>query len=639
MEELKMTMYEKDSSAAAVILADFGISELRYDQAKGFHLFFERVRRVKILTKEGFDWANFNIFLYNDLTGEEKISGLKAVTYNLENGKVVETKVKNESIIKEKYNENISISKVTWPNVKTGSVLELTYNVTSDFIFNFHDWEFQAKIPTKWSEYRTRIPEYFFYEKFMQGYVGLDVAESSNAVASITLTSKDVSDGNIQPSSVSYDKVEYTENRNRWAAKNVPAFKEEPHMTSEIDFISKINFELSYTRFPNTGIRSYMGTWQDINNSYLKELGQEITGNGFLKKQVDDLIVDKITPEDKIAAIFSHVRNNIQWDGLTRKYPTHALRKVIDDKKGSSAEINILLASMLEKAGIKANPVLVSTRDHGFVREAAPVSSQFNTVLCQAKWGDKQMLLDATDRSLPSGMLPEQCLNGKGFAVSKDGFEWVNLSSPVKTKTSISATFTLTDDDVLAGKLKIDRSGYHSVNPRKLYLGKGKEEYLKNLIGNKSWVLSRSEFQNETNPEQPFKEVHELTISEYVTLAGSTYYISPFVMGKEEANPFKSETRNYPVDFGAPFEQVYIFQLVLPPNVAVEELPKSKIVALPGNTAKYILNVVNNGNVISVTSSFSINKGVFDQREYANLREFFNQVVSKQAEQIVLKRN
>jgi hypothetical protein len=35
----------------------------------------------------------------------------------------------------------------------------------------------------------------------------------------------------------------------------------------------------------------------------------------------------------------------------------------------------------------------------------------------------------------------------------------------------------------------------------------------------------------------------------------------------------------------------------------------------------------------------SINKGVFAQDEYPNLREFYNQMVAKQAEQIVLKKN
>ncbi|MFM6347467.1 MAG: hypothetical protein ACKPFK_20290, partial [Dolichospermum sp.] len=59
----------------------------------------------------------------------------------------------------------------------------------------------------------------------------------------------------------------------------------------------------------------------------------------------------------------------------------------------------------------------------------------------------------------------------------------------------------------------------------------------------------------------------------------------------------------------------------------------------PGNTARYIFNVAQSENSINITSSMSINKGVFAQDEYPNLLEFFNQMVAKQAEQIVLKKN
>jgi hypothetical protein len=639
MTEMKMTVYAKDSSAEAVVLADFGESKLEYNQTNGFQLGFERTRRIKILTKEGLDWANFNIPLYHNNSDEEKISGLKAVTYNLENGKIVETKAKGESIIKEKYDENLNFTKVTWPNVRVGSIIEVTYKVTSDFVFNFQDWEFQSTIPTIWSEYRVRIPEYFFYEKYMQGYVALEITENTKTSSNITLNSSERSQGTVAQTTFSQDKIDFMEDRNRWAAKDVPAFKEEPFMTSSKDFISKMNFELSYTKFPNSPIKRYMGTWEDINKSYLESLGDVITGSNFLKRTTEEVIAGKTTSEEKISAIFYYVRKNFLWDGSKRKYPGEPLKKIVDDKKGSSAEINLLLGSMLEKADIKVYPVLVSTRDNGFVREATPISSQFNYVVCLAKWEDKSVLLDATDKFLPIGTLPERCLNGNGFMIAKEGFKWIGLMPTTKTRTTISADLTLAEDDALKGVLKIDRTGYHSVSARKLFVAKGQSEYVKEFVGSKSWELSKSEFQNENDLQNPFKEIHQLNINEHLTVAGNTYYLNPFIMGKEESNPFKRETRNYPVDFGAPFDNVYIIKVTLPTGFAVEEMPKSKVLALPNNAARYIFNVAQTGNFINITSSLSINKGFFSQEEYPNLREFYSQIVAKQAEQIVLKKN
>jgi hypothetical protein len=67
-------------------------------------------------------------------------------------------------------------------------------------------------------------------------------------------------------------------------------------------------------------------------------------------------------------------------------------------------------------------------------------------------------------------------------------------------------------------------------------------------------------------------------------------------------------------------------------------LPKNVLLKLPGNAAKYAYSIVRSGNGISLTSNLQINNSLFTQEDYPNLREFFTQVVAKQAEQIVLKK-
>ncbi len=150
------------------------------------------------------------------------------MTYNLENGKIIEIKTKSENFIKEKYDANFNITKVAWTNAKVGSILEISYKVTSDFLFNFQDWEFQTTIPTRWSEYRARIPEYYNYEKYMQGYIPLSVNENETKSGSFTITSNQRTGGTgTTAASTSFiqDKIDYLENRFRWAAAEVPAFQ------------------------------------------------------------------------------------------------------------------------------------------------------------------------------------------------------------------------------------------------------------------------------------------------------------------------------------------------------------------------------------------------------------------------------
>ncbi len=643
IEDLKMTRFEKDSSASAVVLADYGESAIEYDQSEGqFVLRFERTQRIKILTKDGLEYANFTIPLYHSGSSNEKISGLKAVTYNLENGKVVETKMKNDGVFNEKFDNNIDFTKVTLPNVKEGSIVEITYKVASDFLFNFQDWEFQRTIPVVLSEYRARIPEYFNYDKYMQGYIALTVSEQNIVPASINIMSKERSSSSRGPvqTTFSNDKIDYKENRFRWVAQSVPAFKAEPYITSSNDYMSKMNFELAYTQFPNQAMKRYMGSWDDINKlfSESEDFGMVVTGNGFLKKIVEEITAGITEPEQKISAIVNYVKQNVLWDGKNRKYLSQPLRKILDEKKGSSADINLLLASMLDKAGIEGFPVLLSTRDHGFVRETTPISSQFNYVICLVSIGDKSFLLDATEKLLPVGMLPERCLNGNGFAVSKNGFKWVSLQSKTKSRIFVNADLTLDASTDLAGKLQIDRSGYDALASRKKYFSKDESEYVKDFVGSRSWEINKSEFENSKEIHQPIKEKYELVVNEHITTAGNTLYLNPLLLHRIDANPFKLESREYPVDYSSPFERVFMCRITLSDEFQVDELPQAKVLALPENAGRYTYSVTQVGNVLNIVSYFQINKSIFTQTEYPNLREFYNQVVAKQAEQIVIKK-
>ncbi|HMJ68373.1 MAG TPA: transglutaminase domain-containing protein [Cyclobacteriaceae bacterium] len=643
MEDMKMKVYPLDSGASAVVLADYGTSNLVYTQTSGFQIDFERIRRVKILTKEGLNHAEFTIALWRDAGNgaEEKLSGLKLVTYNLENGKIVETKVKNDSFFKEKYDKNLSFTKCAWTNVKEGSVIEITYKVKSDFLFNFQDWEFQSDIPARWSEYRARIPEYFNYQKYMQGYVGLVISDNTTRAGSLSIQSiqrQQASFSGVSPAQTSQQTVEYQEENFRWAAKDVPAFKKEPYITTSSNYISKINFELAFTRFPNEGTKNYMGTWEDINVSYWGVVKPDINSNAGLKDDVERVTAGATTDEQKAAMIFDHVRSSVLWDGNQRRYPELSPRKAMDVKKGSSADINILLACMLDKAGIDVSPVLLSTRDHGWVRESVPISTQFNYVVCLAKFGDKRVLLDATDRVLPIGVLPERCLNGKGLVVSGGEPSWISLQPTVKSRTVYSADVILAETGVVKGTLKIDKTGYASASARRKYYAQGEDEYLKEITQDPVWTFSNSVFENVNDINLPFKERHEIVATEVGMAAATTIYFSPFVAAREDENPFKSETREYPVDFGNHFEQLYVAKIALPEGYVVDELPPSKMLALPDGDGKYAYSLSQQGNIRHFTSSLTINRSIFTQDIYPSLREFYNLVVAKQAEQIVLKK-
>jgi hypothetical protein len=616
LDDLKMTVYPADSSAEAVVLGDFGFASVLVSSTS-INLVFLRHIRIKILKPDGTRWADGQVLLYRAGEQDEGVSQLKASSFILEGGKVVESKMAKTGVFREKFNKSFDVQKFTIPNAKVGSVIEYSYTVNSPYVANFPNWEFQREIPTRHSEYWAVIPEFLVMQRYMQGYVPVTNYET-----------KDRSSNDI------YEKVHH------WVMTNVPAFRSEPYMTTKGDYIAKMNFALAYINLPSRPMQEVMGTWEKLARDLAdnEAFGKTVTGSAFLKKDVDQIIAGKTDPMEKIQAIHAYVRDNLEWNG-TKDFTADPLKKVFETKKGTSGDINLALGSMLEKAGFTVDMVMLSTRDHGMIRKEYPMTRQFNYVLAAPRVDGKPVLLDATEKLLPYTTLPERCLNGQGFVISATAPGWMNIESKVKARTVLSADLALSPDGTLKGGYQMSKEGYDGLEARSRYLSKGKEEFLKERKDeHPSWTFETSDFENTDARDKPFTEKHSVTLADHSVNAGDILYLNPFIAGQLHQNPFSLEKREYPVDFGTMKDKVYSLKLTLPEGYIVDEVPQAKMMALPGNGGRFLYNVVASGNVISVTSSLQINRIQFNQPDYPALREFYAQIVAKQAEQIVVKK-
>jgi hypothetical protein len=105
-------------------------------------------------------------------------------------------------------------------------------------------------------------------------------------------------------------------------------------------------------------------------------------------------------------------------------------------------------------------------------------------------------------------------------------------------------------------------------------------------------------------------------------------------------NPFKSTQRFYPVEMPYAMDETYIFRMEIPAGYTVEELPKSAKVNFDEtgtNYFEYIIGVID--NTISLRSRLKLTRTYYATEEYEILREFFEMVVSKHAEQVVFKKS
>ncbi|MEL6561672.1 MAG: DUF3857 domain-containing protein [Bacteroidota bacterium] len=148
VEELKKEKSLIDETAGAEVLGEFGVLNFKFDRELGLVYNFEYHKRIKIYNSSGYDNADVSIPFYDPSgIGGEDITLIKAYTYNLEGSKIEKIKLTNKEIIEEKISENVKVKKLTFPQVKEGTVIEYKYTQTSDYITSVPDWTFQESIP------------------------------------------------------------------------------------------------------------------------------------------------------------------------------------------------------------------------------------------------------------------------------------------------------------------------------------------------------------------------------------------------------------------------------------------------------------------------------------------------------------
>lgn len=628
-------VYSIDSNAHAVIIADVGTSYIEGNNKNWFSLVYKFYRRVHILNKSAYDLADVSIRLYAQGDREEELERVKAVTYNLENGKVVESKLDTkQNIFKEKQSKNWTNHKFTLPNVKEGSIIEVEYTIQSDFLFNLQPWAFQGEYPRLWSEYNLSIPEFLGYVFLTQGYKKYDIYTNKDRMESFR-----VSDIRNVGSS---DQFQFQANVNdyRWVIKNVPALKEEAFTSTINNHISKIEFQLSEYRRPLEYTR-VMGTWEKLAGDLLRdeEFGQQVTrDNGWLKDIINPLKSGGESKVELARKIYYYVRDNFTITGNNGIYTRQSLRNVVKTKSGTLSEVNLLLTAMLQHENINADPVILSTRSHGISYSLYPVLSQYNYVVSRAVIDEKAYFMDASEPRLGFGYLPLRCYNGHARVINKTA-DAIELSADGLAEIKSTTVFIINDEKGnMVGSIQQAPGYYESFRMRNDIKEKGVESIQKDIKKDfgSDIVISNFVIDSLKRQEEPVYVKFDFDIK---SEKEDVLYINPMFSEAIKENPFKSAQRAYPVEMNYMMDITYNLQLEIPSGYVVDELPESLIVKLnEAGEGMFEYRISKSSSGISFRSRIQIARAYFLPEEYEMLREFFNLIVKKHAEQIVFKK-
>jgi hypothetical protein len=221
--------------------------------------------------------------------------------------------------------------------------------------------------------------------------------------------------------------------------------------------------------------------------------------------------------------------------------------------------------------------------------------------------------------------------------ISNKEAEWISINPP-RSRMVIATDLALSISGELSGQIKIVRDGLYASDTRAKLKSTGQTKYVEELFDGTSIELISKSIKNTDSSHAPLEEAYHIKLKEQSLEMTDILYLDSFVFGGQKKNPFKSETRSFPVNFGGGFEEVIISKIVFPDQFEVEEMPKSKVMALAANSGKFSYSTNTSSKMVTSTSHLIINKSEFDPQEYLGLRELYTQVIAKQSEKIILKR-
>ncbi len=607
-EELQMTAIAEDPDADAVILFDKSTIAITPD----FDLDVSRHVRIKILTEAGKEWADVSIAYWH----EDKILSMEASSY-LPNGDEIE--LDDDNIFDENI-KNTKYKKFAIPGVEVGSVIEYQYALYSKYISNLEPWYFQTGEFTKVSEIKVLLPKGFNYSSLEKNWIFHDIKKSNEKVWNPYRSGKKV--------------MQYT-----WTGKNLPAIRKEPYMNAFRDYYAQIMFQL--VSYKNAYVSyQYAKSWSNVAEQRYNVFDNIIDTGGDQLDFIENHLAGTTDSLIKAKKIFEYVRSEIETESGNGWYPQKEPDEVFEDKKGKPSEKNALLLNLLNHFGLKAEPLLISTKYNGKIYTQWAQTTQFNKTIVYLTINNKKYFLDSSNKFCLFGYLTPDTDVGVGFLMQEEVGKIIDIK-PIKQKnrSEITTNATLETDGTVSAESNITYKGTRALVERNNIF---ETSDLSKLIENKlddfsvETEIDTFYYSDLDSLEKPLLLTIKYKLPAYSEENDGFIYFTPPFITMLEKNPFEKEKRVFPVDYSYKYEVRETFNLDIPKEYRIIEKPKTK----KANLANFRFSKIFFGteNNLECRRNYSRKRTRFSVREYPELRNAFDKIVESDQDIIVLEK-
>lgn len=623
--DLEKNDCDYDKGAEAEVLIDWG--NTYYDRGTSgistFKTVFEHRKRIKILKEKGMTQADIKITYYGH-NNDEKIIKVTAYTFNLDAaGNVQRTEAGKSSIYIKRLDKYYSQLIIAFPEVKVGSIIEYRYTMERETMGQLRDWYFQGRIPVRYSQYQLKVPQFFRFS--VQPSV-IDPVEDKQEVIRERIS---VDNGFVETNSL----------YSSYIMRRLPGIKDEPFISTPKDYMQRLEFQLSQIDYGDGRVQDLRVRWSDVvkdlgnDPDFGKQLETTLPAAATLVSQAKAMT----TEQEKIKLIFSSISKTFTCDQPEAVYTDKGIEKAWENKSGNAADINLLLVKLLRDAGIKASPILFSTRDNGLVNAAFPFMRQFNVVMAFVISGSNMYVLDATDKYASYKLTPQRVTNSQGFVVEGETGYWKDVLAGKNKYKVMSALHAEID---AAGNMK----GDGIVNCNDYARVQRAAAWVKNKAGFKTDYFSTPAGITVTELTVNNLEADSLPLEQKVKFAGNLNgsgnyrYFTVNMFADLDKNPFISDERVSDIDFG--FNQEYIIygNYSIPDEFVYDGLPENVTMIMPDTSIVFTRSVQTADNVLNIRISIDFKRPFYSAAIYPEFAAFYKKMFAKLDEQIVIKK-
>ena len=605
--DLKLTHCDFEKDANAMVL--FDRAELTLSAPS---IVMERQKRIKIFNDNGKDEGNIRIE-FNNRFGVENILGVEGETITLVNGKIEYTKLDPKLVYAEHTDKNKDAVVFSMPNVKAGSVVEYRYIWTRDYTRNLPAWNFQSKLPTRYSQLNAFINPVLTFSVYYR-------------------KNKDFVRDTISMGGVGHV----------WALSDISSTKDEPFMRSEADNLQSLSFIISAVNYFGQK-KDILKTWTDVGKELVTEKDFNKPYDQSLHDE-DDLVKKAKTlgsDDQKIAFLFNQVKTLMKWNEEKNWFSADGIKSAWKKKSGNWGEVNMALCRLLKLAGIKAYPMLVSTRDNGKILPEFVNIYQINKLVVYVPVDStKHYVLDATDKFNVYNEIPFELLNSYGLYLNKEkeDYKLVFMKKDAPVNQVVFITAEINPDGTMKGSAQMNSFSYNKSHMLELHKTLDDKKYKEFLTdGNNNIRITALKLEDAEVDSLPLLQTIDFNL-DLPGADGKYIYFSPNLFTSLHQNPFINKQRISDIDFGCSNNYSINGRYKIPPGYKIDALPKSMNLIIADRSITFKRLIGEDDGYIVVNYVISYKKSIYPASTYPDIYSYFKQMNEILNEQIVLKK-